>query len=77
MSKVKRPVTPQEWKEVGEQIRNVREKKNLTQEQVAFGAGITASYFARIERGIERPLMNTLKSITSALGVKIADIVLF
>lgn len=74
MNGVKSPVTNKEWKEVGERIRNIRENKNLTQENVATETGITASYFARIERGEERPKMNVIKSIVKALGVKIADI---
>jgi transcriptional regulator with XRE-family HTH domain len=74
MNGVKSPVSEKEWKEVGERIRNIREKKNLTQENVAADTGITASYFARIERGEERPKMDVLKSIVKSLEIKLANI---
>ncbi|HZE87118.1 MAG TPA: helix-turn-helix transcriptional regulator [Methylomirabilota bacterium] len=77
MNNVKAPVTDKEWKEAGERIRNIRENKNLTQEDVAIKAGITTSYFARIERGEKHPQMDVIKSIVKALNVKISDIVPF
>lgn len=77
MNTVKSPINPSEWKEIGERIRKIREKKNLTQENVADETGITTSYFARIERGEERPTMDVLKSIVKALKIKSSDILPF
>lgn len=74
MNNLKAPVSEKEWQEVGEQIRKIREKKNLTQQDVADKTGITTSYFARIERGEERPSMDVIKSVVKTLGIKISDI---
>ena len=77
MNTVKSPISPKEWKEIGERIRNIREEKNLTQEDVASETGITTSYYARIERGEEKPTMDVIKSVIDALNVKISSILPF
>ena len=77
MNKAKSPVTSKEWKEIGERIRDIREQKNLTQENVADETGITSSYFARIERGEERPKIDVIKSIVKALKIKTSNILPF
>jgi len=77
MNTVKEPITSKEWKEIGERIRGIREEKKLTQEDVAKEVGITTSYFARIERGEEKPTMDVIKSIVRTLSVKISTILPF
>ena len=77
MNNLKAPVTEKEWQEVGEQIRKIREKKNLTQQYVADKTGITTSYFARIERGEERPSMDVIKSVVKALEIRTSDLFRF
>jgi transcriptional regulator with XRE-family HTH domain len=77
MRKVTSPVTDAEWKKAGDSIRIIREEKDLTQENVADKAGITASYFARIERGEERPTIDVIKSIVRALRIKMSNILPF
>jgi len=59
--------------ELGEHIRQAREKANLTQQEVAEMADINISYYAQIERGEVNPSFEKLHSITTALGIKTLD----
>ena len=65
------------WKEVGKKLREARDRKKLTQEQVAKQADITGSYYARIERGEENPSLEVLKKLSKALNVKSSEILPF
>lgn len=64
-------------KEMGKRFRESREEKNLTQEEVAKKAGISTSYYARIERGLEQPSLTIIKNLVSVLKVKAGDILPF
>lgn len=59
---------------LGNAIRQLREKRGLTQEAVAHEAGVTASTYGLIERGQSNPTWATVRDIAEALGVTIADI---
>jgi transcriptional regulator with XRE-family HTH domain len=59
---------------LGEAIRQLREKKGLTQEAVAHGAGITTATLGVIERGLSNPTWATLKGIASALDVSMIEL---
>lgn len=64
-------------KEVGKKLKEVREKRRLTQVEVAIKAEITDSYYARIERGEENPTLEVLYNIIKALKIKSLDILPF
>lgn len=53
------------------QIREAREKKNLTQAEVAKKAEVTETFYAMIERGEANPSYAKLERILNALGLKI------
>ena len=53
------------------QIREAREKKGLTQAQVAKLANVTETFYAMTERGETNPSYVKLKSILGVLGLKI------
>lgn len=55
-------------------IKELREQREITQEQLAFDAGITASALSRIERGINNPGWMTVKRLTEALGISLAQL---
>lgn len=55
-------------------IKKIREQKGLTQEEVAKKAGISANYYAKIERGIINTSIEKANKIAKALGVKVSDI---
>ena len=55
-------------------LKRLREEREITQEQLAFDAGITTSALSRIERGLNSPGWTTVKRIGRALNVSIAQI---
>ena len=54
---------------VGLQIRNFREAKNISQEQLAYKAGLSTGTIGKIERGINNPKTGTLLRIAQELDV--------
>lgn len=61
----------QDMSRFGKQIKEAREKLNLTQAEVAEKADITVNYFAMIERGEVNPSYEKIKSIARVLKMKI------
>ncbi len=55
-------------------IKEIREQKELTQEEVAKKAGIFANYYAKIERGTINTSIKKATKIAKALGVDVSDI---
>jgi transcriptional regulator with XRE-family HTH domain len=77
---VPRPTPPDERvivrrRQVGEQIRRVREHQNLTQHDVCGRSGIDIATYSRIEQGHASPLLDTLIRIADAIGVELAELV--
>lgn len=62
---------------MGLNLKQIREKKNMTQADVAIKANITINYYARIERGEENPSFEILKGLITALKVKSSDFLPF
>lgn len=56
--------------DIGRKIKALREKKGLTQAEVAKKAGIHFNYFARVERGEVNPRIPIIEKIAKALGVR-------
>ncbi|MFA5933240.1 MAG: helix-turn-helix transcriptional regulator [Microgenomates group bacterium] len=61
-------------KEIADNIKEARERKGLTQVEVAMKAGLDSNSYAKIERGESKPYGITLVKIIKALGVKSSDI---
>jgi transcriptional regulator with XRE-family HTH domain len=61
--------------ELSRALRRLREERSLTQEQLAFEAGITSSGLSRIERGLNDPGWTTVRRLTDALGIGLAELV--
>lgn len=59
-------------KEVGKRIQRYREKKGLTQEELAFQADLHRAYVGQIERGEKNIGVINLQKIAKALGVKMS-----
>lgn len=55
--------------DIGEQLRELRQVKNLTLREVAERAGISVSYLSQLERNQSRLPIGVLKKIGDALGV--------
>lgn len=59
-------------KTLGEQLRAIRERDDISQETVAKGAGIRPGHLSRIENGkISNPSIDILRRLASYLGVMI------
>lgn len=59
-------------KELGIQMKEARESKKLTQQEVAKKTGMTATYYAMIERGEVNPSWEKVNSILNVLDLKIS-----
>ncbi|MGA8363229.1 MAG: helix-turn-helix transcriptional regulator [Solirubrobacteraceae bacterium] len=55
-------------------LRQLRLERNQTQEDLAYGAGITVAGLARIERGQANPRWTTVRSIAAALNVGMGEL---
>lgn len=58
-----------DMKAIGQRIKQAREAKRLTQEQLAEKVGLSASHISVIERGIKSPRLETLVEILNTLKV--------
>ncbi len=56
-------------------LKRLREERNITQEQLAFDAGITASALSRIERGLNSPGWTTVRRLAEALDISLLELV--
>jgi len=61
-------------KEVGFNIRRIREKRGLSQEELAALAGLHRAYVGQIERGEKNIGLKNLQKIVHALEVNIEDL---
>ena len=57
-------------------LKRLRKERKITQEQLAFDAGITASALSRIERGLNDPGWTTVNRIANALGISLVELVM-
>jgi len=62
-------------RKLGERVRELREARGITQETLAFDAGIHVNHLSTIERGEANPSFLVLVSLAKVLGVNVAEIV--
>jgi transcriptional regulator with XRE-family HTH domain len=55
-------------------LRPLRERKALTQRELADQAGVTQSTIQRLETGLQEARPTTLRKLAKALGVKPSDL---
>jgi transcriptional regulator with XRE-family HTH domain len=58
-----------------EVLLRARAASGLTQEELAFAAGVDRTFVSRLERGIRQPTITTLFALADALGTSAADLV--
>jgi XRE family aerobic/anaerobic benzoate catabolism transcriptional regulator len=58
---------------LGKAIRQLREKRGMTQEALAQEAGITVGHMSMIERGHSNPTWATVKAIAAALNSSMVE----
>ena len=61
---------------IGAVIREIRQAKGLTLEEVAYAAGTDGGNLSRIERGLQRCVHEVLEGIASGLGMTVAELYL-
>lgn len=59
---------------VGENVRRLRRRAGLTQEQFAERSGFTQQYLSGLERGERNPTVITIYELSQALGVSHLDL---
>ena len=57
--------------DLGNKIKELRNKKGLTQEELAHRIGADKGYISRIERGLTVPTVATLYKIAAAMGLTV------
>ena len=57
-----------------QKMREIREAKNLTQQEVAEIAGVHNSLISRLENGETAGSVKTLRKIAAALGVTVGEL---
>ncbi len=60
---------------IGEQLRNVRTRRLLTQDELADKAGVSQSTIANIERNNAAPQFRTIRRLAKALDVDPTELV--
>ncbi|CAA0190152.1 helix-turn-helix domain-containing protein [Tenacibaculum maritimum] len=61
--------------DIGKRIRDLREKKGISQKDLAYSCGFDKSNMARLEMGRTNPTIYTLKKIAENLEVELTDLV--
>jgi transcriptional regulator with XRE-family HTH domain len=60
---------------VGDELRTARESADLTQETLAFRAGIDRSYLSQLENNHKSPTLDTLFRLCKALDIKASELI--
>ena len=58
----------------GQKISNRRKELGITQDELAFRAGISPSYMSAIERGITDTTISTAKRLAKALSTEVKEL---
>ncbi len=61
-------------KKIGKRVKELRERKNITQEDLALVAGLNRAYIGYIERGERNPSTETVSKIARALKVNLSEL---
>lgn len=61
---------------VGEVIADLRKKKGISQEVLSGLADIERTHLSAIERGERKPTLETLYRISTAMDIKMSDIII-
>ncbi len=59
---------------MGENVRALRQALALSQEELAFRAGVDRTYISQIERGVGNPSVLVLVKIAATLGVELHEL---
>ncbi|HUY68615.1 MAG TPA: helix-turn-helix transcriptional regulator [Alphaproteobacteria bacterium] len=57
-------------------LRRLRHKKGLSQEDLAYTAGINRTYISKLEKGISYPGLEIIGKLAGVLGVEPAELII-
>lgn len=55
--------------DIGQRIRSIRKQRGLSQEKVAYAAGLEQTQLSKIERGVVRPSVAVARRLALALDL--------
>ena len=58
----------------GANLRRIRRKRGLTQEDLAYRVGMDVSYLSELENGRKEPCLRKMKEISQGLGITLAEL---
>jgi len=58
---------------LGERLREFRQSRAMSQEQVAHQANITPAYLGQVERGTKNITVHTLEKVCTALNISLSE----
>ena len=61
-------------KRLGLNVKRLREERGLSQEGLAFEAGLHRTYVSGVERGVRNPTVTVLEKLARALGITMGDL---
>ena len=59
---------------VADNVRRLRKSRGLSQEQLAFEAGLHRTYISGVERAVRNPTIVIIDKIAKALGIEPMDL---
>lgn len=59
----------------GAELRKARQAANLTQENLAFEAGVDRTYVSQLENGRKSPTLDVVFRLCNALGISASELV--
>jgi transcriptional regulator with XRE-family HTH domain len=60
---------------LGDELRSARKSAGLTQESLAFRAGVDRSYISQLERNLKSPTVEMLLRLCETLGVRASELI--
>lgn len=61
-------------KQLGQRIRELRNERHMSQDELSFKAGISPAHLGQIERALKNPTIDTVAKIASALDVPVSSL---
>ena len=61
-------------KQLGQRIRELRNERHMSQEELSFKAGISPAHLGQIERALKNPTIDTVSKVAAALGVPVSTL---
>jgi len=68
------PNAPKPQAALGSAIRQLREKAELSQEELGYRAGVSRAWVSEVESGRKSPTWRTLTQLAEGLGVRMIDV---